>query len=315
MPGKYPTNPALIADLVALRDEQKLTNNGFTKLLGIPGVTETYISKYLNDKLDREVPDFELQAFDVLKSIRTRIQFSSEIFETSVVRKMTNTFDITRKTGFMSIITGPAGIGKTSGSNYYISRNRSAIGITCNASTREANKVESLVFNAVDTRDWDGRCSRFDYLVRRFKGASRLLIVDNAHRLGSTGRKWLFDFRDISRSPVALVGNPEMLKPIMACDQDRRRTGTFVTYELEKCEFQSAATRVAAQILGQETAEKISDLCAFIAARSGHLGSVEMEVTMMRELMLLSPALAADPRKAIRAAHSRMLRDYELPAD
>ena len=101
----------------------------------------------------------------------------------------------------------------------------------------------------------------------------------------------------------------------MACDQDRRRIGTFVTYELEKSELQSAATRVASQIVGHDIAEKISDLCAFIAARSGHLGSVEMEVTLMRELQSLSSDLNSHPRKALRAAHSRLVRDYELPAD
>ena len=315
MPGKYPTNPALIAALLALRDEQKLTNSAFAKLLGIGGVTETFISEYLNNRLNRQVPDFEVKAFDVLKSIRDRIRFRSEIFDTSVVRRMGNSFDLIRKTGFISLITGPAGVGKSSGINYYLSKHPSAISITLNATSREANKVESLVFDSVDHRDWDGRCSRFAYLVRRFKGASRLLMVDNAQRLASSGRKWLFDFHDMAKNPVALVGNPEILKLIMANDQEKRRIGTFVTYELEKEELHNSATRVASQIVGEEIAEAISDLIAFIAAHDGALGSVEMEVTLMRELQLLSADLKAHPRKALRAAHSRLVRDYELPAD
>ncbi len=312
---QYPTDPALIAELTALRSRQAITNNELCRLLGIPGCTPTFISKYLNDNLDREVPDFERQAFDILKSIRERITFGAEIFETSVVRRMASCLTLIRKTGDIGLITSPAGNGKSSGIAHYQHANPSSIVVTLNATTRDANKVEAMVFRAVDHRDWKAQCSRFDYLVARFKGASRLLIVDNAQRLSASGRQWLFDFADEANCPICLIGNPETLDRIRTNDQQLSRIGICASYELDAKELPAAAARVAAQFSDPETAEAIADLCAFIAAKEGRLRAVRKTVILAQELRQASADLRDNPRKAIRAAHSRLVRDYQLPND
>lgn len=313
--AKYPTNPELIVALNTLRAEQNLTNTSLANLLGITGCTTTYLSKYLNDNLDREVPDFERQAWDILKSIRERISFGAEIFETSVVRKIGNALNLIRKTGDIACITSPAGNGKTSAVNHYLSENRSAIRINLNATTRAANKVEALVFQAIDNRDWKGQSSRFDYLQKRFAGSSRLLVVDNAQRLDGSGRQWLFDFHDEAECPICLVGNPELLDRIRTNDQQFSRIGIHATYELEPKEIPAAAARVAAQFSDAATAESVADLAAFIGARDGRLRAVKKTIILMQELRNASADLRHDPRKALRAAHSRLVRDYQLPND
>lgn len=315
MPGKFPTDPTLIAALLELRSQQNLTNSKLVKLLGIPGTSETFLSKYLNDNLDREVPNFERQAFDVIKSIKERIQFSGEIFVTSVVRKMANAFDLIRKTGFISLITGEAGNGKTSGINHYLLANSSAVRINLNATTRDANKVEGLVFRSVDNRDWKSQSSRYDYLVERFRDSSRLLIVDNAQRLSGSGRQWLFDFSDDARCPIALVGNPELLDRIRTEKTQLSRIGLNPTYELEPSELPAAAARVATQFSDPQTAEAIADLCSVVAHHEGRLRAVRMTVQLMQELRHTSPDMREHPRKAFRAAHSRLVRNYALPSD
>ena len=315
MHKQYPTNPALIAELTELRSRLTTTNHGLCRLLGIPGCTVTYLSKYLNDNLDREVPDFERQAFDILKSIRERLTFGSEIFETSVVKRISACLNLVRKTGDMALITSPAGNGKSSAVNHYMAANPSAIRITLNATTRDASKVEGLVFRAVDHRDWKAQCSRFEYLVARFSGSSRLLVVDNAQRLTSSGRQWLFDFADDANCPICLVGNPETLDRIRTNDQQLSRIGIHASYELEEKELPATSARVAAQFSDPETAEQIADLCAFIAAREGRLRAVRKTVILAQELRHASADLRDNPRKAIRAAHARLVRDYTLPND
>lgn len=312
---QYPTDAALITELTALRSRQGITNNELCRLLGISGCTPTFLSKYLNDNLDREVPDFERQAFDILKSIRERITFGAEIFETSVVRRMASCLNLVRKTGDIALITSPAGNGKSSAIAHYQSANPSAIVTTLNATTRDAAKVESVVFRAVDHRDWKAQCSRFDYLVARFKGASRLLIVDNAQRLSGSGRQWLFDFADEANCPICLIGNPETLDRIRTNDQQLSRIGIHASYELDAKELPAAAARVAAQFSNPETAEAIADLCAFIAGKEGRLRAVRKTVILAQELRQASADLRDNPRKAIRAAHARLVRDYQLPND
>ena len=252
---------------------------------------------------------------DILKSIRSRIAFGAEVFETSVTRRMQNCLNLIRKTGDIALITSPAGNGKSSGIKSYLALNKSAVHISLNATTRAANKVEGMVFYQVDHRDWKAQCSRFGYLVTRFKESSRLLIVDNAQRLDSSGRQWLFDFSDEAECPICLVGNPETLDKIRTNDQQLSRIGIHANYELEAAELPEAAHHVAAQFSDAATAEAISDLCAIIASHEGRLRAVRKTVILAQELRQQSSKLHSNPRDAIRAAHSRLVRNYELPAD
>ncbi len=311
----YPTNRELAAQLVSLRTEKELTNKKLAALLGINGVTETYLSKYINDKLDRDVPEFESIALDIVRSIRERMNFTSSILQTSVVRKMGNVLNLIRKTGDFAALTSPAGNGKTSAVRYYTAENPSAIPITLNATTRDASKVEGLVFRSTDHRDWKGQTSRFDFLVKRFKGTGRLLIVDNAQRLTMSGRQWVFDFADEAECPVALIGNPEMIDAIRGNDQQFSRIGIHGRYELEQSELPAASHYVTRQVSDDQTADTISDLVAFIASHEGRLRAVKKTVILAQQLRSESAKLMHDPRAAVRSAHSRLVRDYELPTE
>jgi len=278
MPGKYPTDPALIAALVALRNDQGLTNKRLAALLGIHGVTETFLSKYINDNLDREVPEFEAVAIDIIRSIRERMSFASSIYQTSVVRKMGNVLHLIRKTGDIAALTSPAGNGKTSAIRHFAAENPSTICINLNATTRDAAKVEGLIFRTTDHREWKGQTSRYDF-------------------------------------PVALIGNLEMIDAIRANDQQFSRVGIHGTYELEAAELHAAAMHVARQFSDDLTAETIGDLTAFIAAKDGRLRAVKKTVILAQQLRAESTKLRDDPRAAIRAAHARLIRDYSLPIE
>lgn len=315
MPGKYPTDPTLRAELNALRADQNTTNARLAEMLAIPGCTPTFLAKYLNDNLDRQVHDFEARAFDTLRAIRERIEFGTSIYPTSMVAKIGKCLDLIRKTGDIALITSPAGNGKTCAANHYFAHNPSAVRLNLNATTREANQIEALAFRTIDHRDWKGQTSRFQYLVPRFKGASRLLIVDNAQRLASSGRQWIFDFADEAECPVALIGNPETLDRIRTNDQQFSRIGIHATYELEAKELPAASFHVAQQHSDAETAEQISDLVSFIASQDGRLRAVRKTVVLAQELRAVSADLRDNPRKAVRAAHARLVRDYNLPSD
>lgn len=315
MPGKYPTDPAMIAELNTFIREQKLTYKALSKMLLIEGVNETFLSKYLGDKLDRQVDNFEIRCRDMLRGHRERIAFGSEIFESSVTRKIGDAFNLMRLSGQIGLATGPAGHGKTSGIHRFVTRNPSAVVLTLNESSGTASKLESVIFSKIDTQSWSGRTPRFDYLKERFGDSGRMLIIDNWQRLKSCGRNWLFDFHDETKSPIGGIGHTEALKPIIANDQHSRRLGIVPSYQLQDDEFAPLAHKVACQFSDVETADAIRDLTAIIAANKGALGSVQMTVILMQQLRQLSPKLDGDPRAALRAAHSRLNRAYLLPED
>ncbi len=315
MPGKFPTDPAMIAELNAFIAENKLTYKALCKLLLLEGVNETFLSKYISDKLDRQVDNFEIRARDMLKGHRERIAFGSEIFESSVTRKIGDSFNLMRLSGQIGLATGPAGHGKTSGICQFISRNPSAVLLTLNETSGTARGLLSLIFRKIDSQTWNGRSPRFEYLKERFADSGRMIIIDNWQRLKSCGRNLLFDFHDETNSPIGGVGNPEALKPIIANDQHSRRLGIVPTYQLQKDEFAPLSHKVARQFADNATADAIGDLAAVIAAHDGALGSVQMTVILMQQLRKLSAKLDADPRAALRAAHSRLNRNYLLPED
>ncbi len=311
----FPTDPATVAELIQLRADLKLSNKGLAARLGIEGVTETFLSKYINGKLDRQVPNFEARFRDTLKSIRDRIAFGAVIFETSVTRRMGNGFDLVRRTGDIGLFTSPAGNGKTSAIHNYTWANPSAVQITLNASTRDADGVLGLIMAQIDRSTWKGNSSRYKHCISRFKGFSRMLIVDNTHRLDGSGRQMLFDFHDEAECPIGLVGNDDILERIKENDQQFSRIGIHGVYELEKDEIQAAAKRVAHQYSDLATAEAIEDLTAAIGLQEGRLRAVKKTVILAEELRKVSKDLRDDPRKAIRSAHARLVRNYTLPSD
>ena len=309
----YPTAPKLRAALAEHRSKHNLTNPKFAKILG---VTPTFLSKYINDNLDHNPKNFDLEAWDVLKAIDKRLELADELFDTSVTNEIHGRFNFIRKTSDIGLIHGRAGIGKTSSNLLYMERNPSTPYICLNARIRSARELEKAVFNSIENRDWNGTgsMSRLDYLVDRFAGSQRLIILDNIQRLNSDGLSWLFDFHDAAENGIACTGNTEILDKIISSDQHSSRFG--ICKEIQPphdAEISDVATRVAAQFSDLETAEQISDLVAFIAKKDGHLRSVRKEVILMQALRDLKPALAKDPRLALRTAHKELVRNYDLP--
>lgn len=315
MANKYPTDPALIDEINTFLREHDLTQAEFRKILGIREVSAEYLSRYLRDKLDRKVENFEVLARDIMKNLGERIRFKTTIFDSSVVTSIANAFDVISDTGQIGFITGPAGHGKTSGIQRFCQKHPSAISIALHANGGSASKLESAIFSRIDTKGWNGRTSRFDFMAERFRDSARFIVLDNSQRLDSSGRNWMFDFHDATNSPIGCIGNPEALKPILANDQHARRLGMCTEYSLKPDEIPALARNVAVQFSDEETADSIADLLTTIASNDGALGSVALTVVLMQKLRNASAELRHNPRKALLAAHARLARTYKLSID
>lgn len=173
--------------------------------------------------------------------------------------------------------------------------------------------MEAATFSAVENRDWKGCTSRFDWLVNHLKGSYRPLLIDNAQRLLGDGFDWIFDFHDATHCPVVMFGNPDTVDRIKNTDQRSSRLGIVKSVTLSAAEIAKHSKRVAAQFSDEKTADKIADLVAIIGNHDGHLRSVRKTVNLMQALIKMQPALADDPRKALRMAHSELVRNYDLP--
>lgn len=305
--------PAHNQDLIAAL-EQARTEDGIsqTKLAKLLNVTPGPLNKYLNGKYNGDVAEIERKAEEYLATRQNTRRIKSEIFETAVTRSVANAITIARVTGDkdanVSIIHGPAGCGKTKAVEHYCAQNPLAVMGTLNDRHRDGRGVSRTIMTALNLKP-KSNVSHWKFLVDKFSGSKRPIIIDNAQRLNTSGMAWINDFQDETRCPVILVGNPEIIELIKTNDQSLSRFGFAEHVSLNPKELSDIAHRVAAQYF--DDAEEVRDLTALIAKGQGGLRSVKKQC-------LLAQALKdngiPDPRKAFQAAHSKLIRDYTLPA-
>jgi DNA transposition AAA+ family ATPase len=296
-----PINADLRERLDAYRARTGDTNTGIGRKLGYPDGTA--VSKYLGDKYDRDPAEIEARLDDFFAAeARRSLAVAGEIIRTSVVRQFAGFANAVRRSNAVGVFHSPAGLGKTTAVADYLAANPTTVGIVANAAQCDATGVRQLFWASSSHRGYSPNTSRWDYLVEKFAGSGRLIVVDNAQRLIGSGRDFLFDFRDATGCPIVLVGNPAILHRVAGSDQQFSRT--LMEHEATLKETEN----VVRQIVDAHTAdgEAIYDLCYPIAKRrgGGHLRSLVMTLTAMGEFM---DPQEPDTRRAFESALAKSI--------
>lgn len=285
------------------KEEYGLNNSDLSRELG---VGSTQISKYLNEAPEGDVVELERRIGDVIMVAPLRRATADELYETSVTKAVAARCEVIRKTNDVGLIHGPAGIGKSSGIDLYAAANATCIFVRLSKWSGYAGGVEMALYDEIETRDKPHRIKRAPWMVERFKGSNRLIIVDNAQRLTKGGLEWLFDFHDAMKCPIAMVGNPEVLTKIKRNDQQFSRIGNARKVVLKKPT--EAASNMLANVC-PEDAEALRPLAAKIAAHKGHLRALRKHLLLMPELI---DAANGDPVMAFKMAHTQLVNDCDL---
>lgn len=298
-------------ELRAKLDEYRLGNKKTMTGLGQElGVSSTRVNKYLTGKPEGNVPELEARIADMLKSAGSRTTMNVEPFETSATQLIRATFEQARKTNDVALIVGPAGIGKTISKDMYCADNPTTLGVSVPRWLRHEGGVVALMFDACDTRDWDGCTARAVYMTRRLKGSNRLIIIDNAQRMTAGAREWLFDFHDETGCPIAMIGNPEVLQAIRRCDQHFSRVGIYQEVSLSPKKIKDYA-KALVDALVKKPVDGLYDLAVAVAEERGHLRALRKQLLLMLDLCE-SSAFEGDQLRAFHAAHTKLVRDYQL---
>jgi len=290
-PSDRDDTPALAVRPVrikAFNEELRATLKQTLKTLAIPqaqfaqrlGVASSALNKYLTRKPEGDVGKLEARIIDVMARLKSEPAGGPiGLVKNEVAALMANFFNRLRDWRRISVVHGPAGIGKTSGVELYVKDNPSAILITASEWSRGGCAILSLIWNEVDTRgfpQFTGQ-KRGDFLVNKFNESGRLLIIDNAHRLSHHGFNFVFDLHDKTRMPVALVGNPEIIKMLKNNDQHFSRLAPQLPLGLTNAEKQA---REILQLLAPESTEEVIDLATEIVRHQGHFRALEQRFTM-----------------------------------
>lgn len=307
---QYETDRTLAEEIIEYQQSQGLTNPVLGRLFG---ESATFISKYLNDKLDRDPKDFVARARNILSALRARLEDATNLFENSVSKNMAGRIEMARITQDVMLIVGSSGEGKTCGARLFVAANPGTIYFELASHQRTDKQVMGLLFSKLERRhDWKGNTARADFITTQLRGSSRVIICDEAHLLDTTGRQALFNLNRDTGCAVALIGNPEILDKIRRNEQHMYRLGVYSEPCLSPKEIPAVAHKVAVQFSTPEFAEEVADLVAFVATKPGRLRSVRKTVILAYELYKKN---GSEPRKCFRDAFRNQVRDYSLPSD
>jgi transcriptional regulator with XRE-family HTH domain len=192
----------------------------------------TYVSRFRNHSTESpfmgDLVKFEL-AIEQLLLREELMQGDDEALseEGFCVSEMWSFLQLVHNQRQMGVGYGPAGRGKTSAARLYAQKHSTTIYLHVWTWTASRDRFAAELARAAGVRRMRNE-SLFAALARVLKDADRLLIVDNAQRLTEGTRRFLADFYDATRNPIALIGNPEIVRQFERNEQHGSRLGRCV---------------------------------------------------------------------------------------
>jgi len=156
-----------------------------------------------------------LNAFFELIAQRAEAKLPAGFVRTRVAERALTVIEQASIHGFVALITGPPGIGKSMA----IEAARSLIpGLVVFRVRQSSRRPTALLRQVASTLGLKGASSHADIAERRvidaLAGTGRTLVIDEAHRLHSAGLEVLRDIHDEAGVPMVLVGTRDLMATI-----------------------------------------------------------------------------------------------------
>jgi len=218
-------NDDLAERLFAFQKRQQLSDEKLGKKLGS---TATYVSRYRSyheGKWTGNLLNFEESISALL--LKEELMNGDDITLSEsgfCVESVFEFLDFIHQNRHIGVGYGPAGPGKTCAGKLYAAKNPTCVYLHIWDWTTGRDKLLDELIKAARVRLGKNE-SKAEALVRTFRDSDRLIIIDNAHILTTRSRKFLMDFFDATRTPIALMGNQEIVRKFESNDQHASRLG------------------------------------------------------------------------------------------
>jgi len=283
--------------------------NGFT-LAAVAkrvGFSEATISRYLAGNYNGDIKALETVIEEVMDADSRRQAWKDFYVHTKGVDATISTLGLIRDACDIGLITGAAGLGKTTACNRYAAQNKSAIMLTLSEGYGDNWTVIRRLFDALEVRSWsrkNGEATRADCIVNRLRNSNRIIIVDNAQRATLSGLRWLMDLHDATGLPIALIGNPEVLARLAVSDQLTSRIGLRHDIGSDAANWIKTAADEIVSVMWPEVPREVRLLAHETARASGHLRTL---VKQLRIAIKLTDAPAYRNKHAAAFVEARTL--------
>lgn len=305
-------NEELAERLFAYQSRNQLSDERLGKLLASSG---TYVSRYRNRQFTGDIFKFETAIHELL--------MKEELMEGDATKLSAEGFCVRSVHGFLDFVTvnrmlgvghGPAGKGKTCAARLYAANHTRSVYLHVWDWTSSRDKLVAELARAARVRR-STKETLAEALVRTFRDSDRLIIFDNGQRLTERCRKFLCDFYDATRTPIALLGNPEIVGQFERNDQHKSRLGRCVNVTLSEAEHlaeidkMTVLTLVETHFPAAKPDKEALSLCLdMLRERDGGASRLCRNV-----LRLADRCTRADsqipPAKAIRLAQTQLTRN------
>ncbi len=225
-------NPELLARLQAHFQSRGLDTRS-TKHRALVGgelgyKDQTAVYRYLENKWTLgDLDKFEARLSGHLEN-EMRIEGGADLVDdpqSFVIPSMFTFLNQVRACGHIGVAHGPAGIGKTCACRLYAAQHKqTTLYLHLMTWTRRQGSIVERLLKALGIKVKRGDCKE-EILARHMQEHGIMLMLDNAQRLTRHARDWLRDLLDRAGIPIALIGNPEIIRQWAACDQHRRVVG------------------------------------------------------------------------------------------
>ena len=312
-----PHNEAIRQRLQAYREETGISN----KTLGTKvGVSSGIISQYLHAegmKYTGLIDEVEAKIESFFSAMVIRETASAEVKETiptEIGDDVRAAINQAIKTESVIVVSGPAGCGKTHNINHFAAKHPASLLITIDELNGGAYGVEREVAAQLPTKGAGDFDRPFYFAVDRLRNSGRLLMVDNAHKLKTTGFSILFDLADKTGIPIIFFGNGMIVSRIkgttaMARERNQQNTSRVFKHIQLAPKYSLQQVRDFVGLYLQSASDRLVRLAHEVANAPGHLRSLRMH---LRELDMYLTAVGGQDHEAFRLAHSELITDVAL---
>lgn len=292
------------------------SQNKVAKALGIaPATVSIYMRQGDPDPppFRANLAKFESMLGDLLANLSTKRDFDVSLFSTSVSESMARWISMVRGTNTIGLYLGEAGLGKSCGIAIYAAANPTSLTIHASPWRKTRDHVIAMLWAQFDTRGWDRKTSRSEWIASHLAGKETVLLVDDSHLLTTSALEYLIYLSEETRTPMVLVGNPRIVAKLRQDAQQSSRAFLKQEVTLRRGHPLNAAVDAILQREVPDHAAALRSMARTVASHPGHLRGLTQRCRAMRELMSQTTEYAADPVTAFEAAHSMSIHcGYDL---
>ena len=146
--------------------------------------------------------------------------------KTAVASRIITALQFAAKTSGIAVIYGPAGIGKTMTITAYQSMRPGSIFLRVKVGATSARGFLSMLCDELRVGRTQWIRPMIDRASEKLKDSGRMIMIDEAHRLGYDALEAIRDIHDVTGCPVGLLGTARIVRQI---DEGMQESKQWIT--------------------------------------------------------------------------------------